>query len=101
MQPMMRRSVTQRGDCVVRTPFDQSQTSIGVAMGSMNPLVPDRSSDTVEPETVGIIVDALLDKFGERALAVAQDQLRAASADSEPAWLEIIGRLANLTDRPV
>lgn len=46
-----------------------------------------------DPNTVSIITQALIDKFGDRAGYIAERQLVTASNESHEKWLEVVSRL--------
>lgn len=52
--------------------------------------------DDTEPDldSVTMIVQAMIDKFGERAIYMAERQLFIASLESRSKWLEIVTRLS-------
>ena len=46
-----------------------------------------------QPDTISIIADALLAKFGSRASEVARYQLDAAGEDTFKTWADVVSRL--------
>jgi hypothetical protein len=47
-----------------------------------------------EQAVIAVIVDALQDKFGKRALTIAQSQAASADGNARKTWLAIVERLA-------